>query len=225
MFNQQHNLVESILRLGERFVSAVENPRNVSSNGVPVASDATPKLTVETIDNHIYFYADVDSDRCLAMTRTVKELDSRLRNERYSRNLPPEILPSPIWLHIQSGGGSLFAGMAAANQLEQIQTPVYSIVEGYCASAATVISLACKKRFIMPNAYMLIHQLSSMAWGTYSQIKDNQRLLDMLMDDLVSFYAQKTKLKPKQLKEILAHDTWFDSALALESGLADVIYK
>lgn len=39
----------------------------------------TPRLTVETVDNHIYFYADVDSDRCLALIRAIREADSELR--------------------------------------------------------------------------------------------------------------------------------------------------
>ena len=125
------------------------------------ASDIAPTpLTVEAVDNHVYFYSDVDSDRCLALIRTIRETDARLRAERISRDLEDHP-PVPIWLHIQSGGGYLFAGFGAADELASITTPVYAIVEGLCASSATLIALACPKRFIRPNGFMLIHQFTS----------------------------------------------------------------
>ncbi len=62
-----------------------------------------PRLTVETVDNHIYFYADADSDRCLALMRTVRETDAQLRSEYLSRGLEGQPL-TPMWLHIHSYG-------------------------------------------------------------------------------------------------------------------------
>ena len=75
------------------------------------------------------------------MLRAVREADSWLRNERLTRSIPDEHPLVPIWLHVQSYGGDLLAGFSAADQLATIPTPIYSIVEGVCASAATVISI------------------------------------------------------------------------------------
>jgi ATP-dependent protease ClpP protease subunit len=107
----------------------------------------TPRLTVETVDNHIYFYADVDSDRCLALIRAIRQADSELRSEYLSRGLEGTPL-TPIWLHLHSYGGDLFTGFSVADQLTMIKTPIYSIVEGICTSAATLISMSCSKRYI-----------------------------------------------------------------------------
>ena len=90
--------------------------------------DKEKRLTVETTANHVYFYATVNTDRCLAMIREVRDLDNTLRNERFTRNIPDGESHVPIWLHIQSNGGDLFAGLAAADQLEKFATPIYSIV-------------------------------------------------------------------------------------------------
>ena len=103
-------------------------------------SEESSRLTVETVDNHIYFYADVDSDRCLALIRAVRETDSELRTEHLSRGLDGEPL-TPIWLHIHSYGGSLFAAFSLADQLAMIKSPLYAIVEGIAASAATLIAM------------------------------------------------------------------------------------
>lgn len=192
-----------------------------------VAVQATPvgKLTVETIDNHLYFYATVDSDRCLALIRAVRELDSRLRNEHITRQLPPDYPPVPIWLHISSGGGGLFAGLGMADQLPLITTPVFSIVEGYCASAATLISMACKRRYIAPSAFMLVHQLSAVAWGKYTELQDEMKLLDMAMRRLVSFYSSRSAMDEETVCEMLKRDSWFNAEQCVEHGFADEVYR
>lgn len=189
----------------------------------PKADNVTPKLTVESIDNHIYFYATVDSDRCLAMLRTIKDVDARLRNERITRNIPDEIGLTPIWLHIHSGGGDLFSGLATADQLKDLKTPIYSIVEGLCASAATLISMACHKRFIMPSGFMLIHQFRAGMWGTYEQFKDEMKLQDMLIELLIKFYSTRTNFNADEIKELLTHDSWFNAEQSVKVGLVDAV--
>src|SRR3990170_1621630 len=85
---------------------------------------STPKLTVETIDNHVYFYSHVDADRCLALIKTLREVDVRLRNEHLYRMLPDDHPPMPIWLHIQSPGGELFTALNVAAQIFRLKTPI-----------------------------------------------------------------------------------------------------
>ena len=189
------------------------------------AGDESNKLTVETINNHVYFYADVDSDRVLALLGELRRLDATLRNEHATRQLEGIAPLTPIWLHVQSGGGDLFAGFSAADQLQTIATPVYSIVEGYCASAATLISMACKRRFIQPNAFVLIHQLSSCMGGKYEEFRDEMRVLDMAMRRMVMFYAARSRLTPRQAYMLLRHDSWFGAQDCLRIGLVDEIME
>lgn len=191
----------------------------------PKASDEIPKLTVETSNNHVYFYATVDSDRCLALIKSIRDLDNQLRNERLTRSLPDDFPAIPIWLHINSGGGFLFDGLSTGDQLARIATPIYSIVEGYAASAATIISMSCTKRYIIPSAYMLIHQLSGFAWGTYEQVKDDVHLMDMAMERLIGFYTEHSKLDEGQVKGFLRRDSWFKADECIAHGLADEVLE
>lgn len=181
------------------------------------SGDDSPRLTVETVDNHIYFYADVDSDRCLALMRSIRETDAALRTEYVSRGLEGQAM-TPIWLHIHSYGGDLFAGFSVADQLRMIQSPVYTVVEGICASAATLIALSATRRYILPNSFMLIHQLSSMMWGTHEQFKDELNLQNKAMDRLVEFYAENTNTTEEQLREMLRRDFWMDAKSCVENG-------
>jgi ATP-dependent protease ClpP protease subunit len=182
------------------------------------------RLTVETVDNHIYFYADVDSDRCLALMREIREVDSTLRSEYLSRGM--EGMPAtPIWLHIHSYGGSLFSGFSVADQLTMIKSPIYSVVEGICASAATLIAAACTKRYILPNSFMLIHQLSSFMWGTHEQFKDEMTLQSKAMDRLVEFYAKHSKLSADEIRTMLTRDFWIDAETCIKHGFVDEIMR
>ena len=194
-----------------------------SENAPPPKADqqATPKLSVETFDNHVFFYSGVDSDRCLALVKTLRELDARLRSEHSTRGLPPDHPLTPIWLHIESPGGGLFTAFGVASQIEKLVTPVYSVVEGYAASAATIISCACHRRFISPNGFMLIHQLSSFHWGKYEEFKDEMKLLDMAMRNLVSFYVKRTRIPEDKVVEMLKRDTWFNSGECIANGLVE----
>ena len=176
------------------------------------------ELTVERTDNHVYFYADVDKDRCLALIKKIREVDAELRNERDSRETDAIV---PIWLHIQSDGGDLMAAFALADQLRQIKTPIYSVIEGVAASAATILAMSCTKRFILPSSFVLIHQLSSMSWGSYESIKDYMKLLDMLMNELVAFYVENSKASEAEIREMLKQDTWLSSKEAIAKGFVD----
>ena len=181
-------------------------------------------LTVESTGNHVYFYADVDSDRCLALLRELRYIDAELREEYASRDLEGAGYPAvPIWLHIHSYGGSLFAGFSTADQLRLIKSPIYTIVEGVCASAATLIALSGSKRYILPNSFMLIHQLSGLMWGTHEQFKDEMRLQEMAMERLVRFYSTNTPTSEAAVREMLTRDTWMDAENCIERGFVDTI--
>ena len=156
--------------------------------------------------------------------RQIRELDQHLRWERFSRSLGPEF-QVPIWLHINSEGGDLFAAFAIADQIQQIQTPIYSVIEGLGASAATIISVACHKRYIQPSAYMLVHQFSTWFAGKHEDFKDEMALQEMLIARMVEFYSTHTVLSKDDLSERLKHDFWMNAERAVDLNFADEILK
>jgi len=201
-----------------RWISNQNDPPLPSAEGI---SDHYIPLTVETIDNHVYFYADVNSDRCLALIQQIRQIDSHLRTERASREITDLISPVPIWLHIHSYGGHISPAMALADQLRNITTPIYSIVEGMCASAATLISTVCHRRFITPNSFMLIHQLRTFMWGRHDELADNMKMLDMAMESIVKIYAEHTKMSKGEIEKLLGRDSWFNAEECVKLGLVD----
>lgn len=188
-------------------------------------NDSRNALTVERSDNHVYFYSEVTSDRGLALIKHIRAIDEDLRVERDSRSLPDDFPYIPIYLHINSGGGELFTGLLLADQLKTFKTPIHSIIEGFAASAATLMSISCTKRYITKNSFFMIHQLSGVMWGTHEEFEDNIKLQNMEMENIMRIYQQNGKLKRKELEKMLKHDSWMNAEMAIEAGFVDEIFK
>lgn len=172
-------------------------------------------------NNHIYFYDEINRS-------TISQLNGFIRDaEEYSiiTSHKLRIDPLPIYLHIYSNGGYIHSAFAAIDAITSCKVPVYSVIEGATASAGTLISVMCTKRYIRPNAYMLIHQLSSSCWGKMAEITDEYHNLTEMMKRITTIYAAHSTLGPNKLKKLLQHDLWLDSTKAIEYGLVDEIYS
>lgn len=196
-------------------------PTMPSFMGAPVVVGETPNF-IETINNRIYFYSDIDVDRILKLNRTLCEMSGQMVVQQHNLSLEE---PPPIKLHINSFGGFIFDGLSAMDEIVKIQetVPIHTIVDGACASAATFMSIVGSHRQIKANSFMLIHQLSSSFWGRYSEIIDEKQNLDLLMDTIKGIYKQYTKVPKKKLEEILQHDIWWDAQQCLDYSLVDEI--
>ena len=73
------------------------------------------------------------------------------------------------------------------------------------------------------HAFMLIHQLSSMSWGKYEELKDSMQNNDLLMETIKNLYIERTKIPKKELEEMLKRDLWWDAKTCLKYGLIDEI--
>ena len=183
-------------------------------NAAPSSSGAVTRI----VENNIYFYGDITEANALELNAALYELDKKLSITNVFLDIKPVIK-----LHINSYGGSLFAGLATVDVIRNLKSDVHSIIEGAAASAATIISVACNKRFMGKYSKMLIHQLSAGAYGKYNELEDDMVNNAHLMETIKSIYKAYTNVPMKKLNEILKHDLWFDSKTCLELGLVDEI--
>ena len=174
---------------------------------------------LEITNNRIYFYSNVETKNVLGLNKTIRELGAEIQHSAAVL----ECAPANIFLHINSHGGDLFAGLAAVDEIRKSKVPIISIVDGCAASAATLMTIAASKRQINRHAYMLIHQLSSGMWGKYREMKDEIENLDNMMKTIRGIYMEYTKIPKKKLNEILERDLWFDAETCLKYGLVDEI--
>jgi ATP-dependent protease ClpP protease subunit len=170
-------------------------------------------------DNKIYFYSGVNRNSCVELNKKIGEMESK--SLTLSKTLG--ILPPPIKLFINSGGGCIVSGIASMDTIIRTEVPVHTYVDGFSASSATFLTVVGDKRFMSRNSYMLIHQLSTNFWGTYSRFEDEKENLDLMMKTIKDVYKQYTKLPMKKLDEILKRDLLWDAQTCLDYGMIDEI--
>jgi ATP-dependent Clp protease protease subunit len=195
--------------------SCAEPPK--ANSGGP-SEDNKPSF-VEVVDNRIYFYSQVFMEKILQLNKNIRDKSINLDREARVQNREP----ASIYLHIQSYGGSIFAGLAGMDEVIKSVVPVITVIDGVCASAATFLSVCGKKRYINKHACMMIHQIGNIMWGKYEEFKDEMENMDKLMGILKRIYKEYTKIPSNRLDEILKHDLWFDANKCVEYGLVDEI--
>ena len=140
--------------------------------------ESTPEKSIIQLEsNNIYFYGPVTAESTTILRSQLIDLDKKANIYKIQYNCTPP----PINLHIQSNGGSLLHTYYITDLIKNLNTPVYTYIDGFAASAATLISVVGHKRFMSKNSLMLIHQLSSQNSGKYLEIEDDMSNLKTMM--------------------------------------------
>jgi len=97
-----------------------------------------------------------------------------------------------------------------------------SIVCGEACSSATILALACDERHMSTHSVLMIHEFKVTMNGyrlkhALDEIRDAQRLMDALID----FYENRTKMRGQELREALDHEYYLDRREAIEKGFID----
>ena len=199
-------------------VVSEEEMMQMMAAGMP--PDPNPPRGVEADENRVYFYSNVGEKEVFELVKILRSMDIEMQ----ALSLRLGIKQIPIELHIHSGGGDLFSGLAAIDTIQNMKTPIHTYVQGSVASAATLMSVCGSKRFMYKNSVMLIHQIStSMMYGKYHEFLDEIENQNLLMDKVKSIYKEKTKLDDETLDQMLQHDLWLSADKCLELGLVDKI--
>ena len=179
---------------------------------------------IKTDGNKIYFYKAVSRDSILNLIDVIKNTIKKLKGVISQIGSLDYI---PIYLFINSEGGDYFAGLSAMDHIKNMNYPIYTVIDGMVASAATFISLAGTKRFMHNSSWVLIHQIRTWfnsGMYTHELLKDEMENSNNIMKSLHTMYSQNTNIPKKNLDMFFKHDIYIDSAQALKYGIIDDIY-
>jgi len=159
-------------------------------------------------------YGDVDST---SMERL------RISTARYGAAYPNE----PVTLIISSPGGSVFDGWVLFDHLRALSAgghKVTTVVRGVAGSMAAVLTQAGDTRVIGPESYLVIHEPSSMAWGTTSDMTDQVEMMKTLRSQMELVFTRRSKVTRKMIKEKTAKRDWYVGAKESRAlGLMDKV--
>lgn len=133
-----------------------------------------------------------------------------------------------IQIYINSPGGVVTAALAIYDTIQFIKSKVSTICIGQAASAAAVLLLAGEKgkRFILPNARVLLHQPSGGFEGTAIDIEIHTREMIRVKDSLNRIISYHTGQEVKKVSRDIERDFILTAEEAKEYGIVDeIIYK
>merc|ERR1719436_1534070 len=158
-----------------------------------------------------------------------KEIDDKLANEIIGvlLYLDSEDSNKPIYLYINSMGGSVLAGLAIYDTLQHIKSPVITINVGMAASMASFLLAAGKKgkRIALPHSRVMMHQAMGGAQGQAEDIKVEAQQILTIHENIVNTYARMADKPPETIRKDLMRDNFMSAEEAKEYGIIDQVIQ
>lgn len=154
----------------------------------------------------IYFYGDIvssewgkweDTDTC------PEDVRAFLRQVEGVKTLN---------IYVNSGGGSVFAGLAIYNMLKRNSAHKTVYVDGLAGSIASVIAMAGDKIVIPSNAFLMIHKPWSMSMGNSNDLRKMADDLDLIEEGIINVYSENIKdgVDMEEIKQMVNDETWLN---------------
>ena len=164
------------------------------------------------VNDDIYFYGQVTQESCFWLTQAINQINKETNHLDH------------INLHIQSEGGELVPTFHVIDTIKRSRIPIYTYIDGFAASAATLISIVGHQRFMEPHSLMLLHQLSGRNEGTFQYMQEEMTTMNTYMNFVKEIYVSHSKISYTEIDKILEIDNrWLNASTCLEYGLVDEI--
>lgn len=125
-----------------------------------------------------------------------------------------------LMVRINSGGGSVWEGVAIYNMLRR-RGNVTVYIDSIAARAASVIAMAGDDIIIGPGAMIMIHEpMSDTFGGNAGEHQKNAETLDQLAATVAAIYAERTGISAEQAREMMQAETWMGPDDAIANGFA-----
>jgi len=115
-----------------------------------------------------------------------------------------------INIYINSGGGSVFSGMAIYNMLKRHKGYKTVYIDGLAGSIASVIALAGDKVVIPSNAYFMIHKPWCSSAGNSNELREMANTLDKIEEGIINVYSENLAegVDIEDIKAMVNDETW-----------------
>ena len=132
-----------------------------------------------------------------------------------------------IKLYVNSPGGSVTAGLAIYDTMQYVKPDVSTICVGLAASMGAVLLAAGKKgkRFALPNAEVLIHQVMGGVEGQATEVEITARHILKIKERLNQILAKHTGQPIAKIDKDTDRDYYMAASDAKEYGVIDEIIK
>ncbi|GET37429.1 ATP-dependent Clp protease proteolytic subunit [Microseira wollei] len=158
-----------------------------------------------------------------------EEVDDGIANAivAYLLYLDSDDQTKPIYLYINSPGGSVTAGMAIYDTMQYIKSEVITICMGLAASMGSFLLMAGTKgkRMALPHSRIMLHQPSGGTRGQATDIQIEAKEILRVRRQLNEIYAQRTGQPLEKIERDMDRDFFLSAHEAKEYGLIDKVIE
>lgn len=128
-----------------------------------------------------------------------------------------------IVVRINSGGGDVFAANAIYTRLKDNAAKITVKIDGWAASAATIVAMAGDVIEIPGNGVFMVHDPSLGLLGYFNEadLAKMTEELKVVKQSIVNAYVLKTGKDAAEVAAIMAAESWFDGKQAVDAGFCD----
>ena len=132
-----------------------------------------------------------------------------------------------IKMYINSPGGSVTAALAIYDTMQFVKPDIQTICIGMAASAGALLLSAGKKgkRFILPNAEVMIHQVLGGTQGQATEIDIHARHILKTRDRLNKILVKHTGQKLAKIEQDTERDYFMSAEESVKYGIVDKVIK
>lgn len=136
-----------------------------------------------------------------------------------------EVSDKELEIHINSCGGSVFAGIAMANFIKNHKAPTTCIVDGVAASIASQIFFSADVCKIPANCYLMLHKPFTSILGNADDLRKAADTLDKIQQGLESTYLSKMQdgMSVDDLKQMMNDETWLTGTEAAQKFKVELL--
>jgi len=175
----------------------------------------------QVLGNKIYFYCDVTTKNILKLNTELTKIRDTLIVQT-TEFTDHSSLPK-IYLYIHSIGGDLYAGISAMDHISRLDIPVITIIDGLACSAATLISISGKERYITENSHVLIHQIRTGMWGRFDEVRDEMQQSEKLQKRMRFIYGKYTNIPKSVMDKLMTNEIYFNAEESQKYHIVDKI--
>ncbi len=157
----------------------------------------------------------IDNDTCKLAIEFIMKGNAKAKHER----------PEKLYIHLNSGGGSVYDGLALINVIKSSAVPVVTVGNGRLMSMGIMIFMSGHERLIHKDTTVMCHQWSQSCDGKSFEFKDSQVHREMLDQLFYRLYEEHTNVSYEVVEEKLfgKSDYYFDAKQAKNYGMADKV--
>ncbi|MDI9490894.1 MAG: ATP-dependent Clp endopeptidase proteolytic subunit ClpP [Saccharofermentanales bacterium] len=203
------------------YLQSRKEPNRMQNNLVPMVVEQTNRG-----ERSYDIFSRLLKERIIILSNQVDSASASLITAQLLY-LEAEDPTKDIQFYINSPGGEVSSGLMIYDTIQYIKSDVQTICMGMAASMGAVLLAAGTKgkRFILPNAEVMIHQPSGGVQGQASDIEITAEHIIKMRERLNQILAERTGQPLEVIETDTDRDRWLDAEEAVKYGVVDHVME